>query len=374
MTLHATVEFARKALIAIALGFVGIIILFFLFRLGAFIKDTFFPAAALPANAKFGTLTALEFPKSTINKSLTYRINTVSGQLPQLPDRLNVYKIKQSQPNLLNLDKAKEKATRLDFTDDHSRVLPETALDDINYEWQEVTGIRRKIRFNTVTFDFTLTSNYLSSLTVLNAKDLSDEEHALNTALSFLASINQSPPDVDKTKTTTELYAIKDGALVASSSLSKAHVIRVDLHQKDVSYELNTGIPLSSGGTKKIKTTLPILYPHPPYSTMNFWIASGQSAQQVVMANYIYKEPDVSKDIEATYPIKTPAVAMEELKNGKAYIATYFGSQDEIAINKIYLAYFLGESAQQYLMPIIVFEGDDGFFAYVSAVRPEWIE
>ena len=374
MTLHKTVEFARKSLLGILLGGVAIILLILLFRLGVLIKDTLFPAKALPANHLFGTLPALGFPKNVTDTPFTYNVNTVSGGLPQFPDRLNIYPIKQPQPNLLNLNKAKSKVLSLDFKDENSKLVPETALDNINYEWQENAGLRRKITFNTVTFDFKLQSNYLSSLTILGAKELSDEEHAINTALSFLTSIDQLPKDVDKEKSTIQLLSIIDSALSPTTSLSKSQVIKVDLHQKDVAYDLNTGIPQSSGGFKVIKMSLPILYPNPPGSTMSFWIASGQSLPQVVAAKYVYKTADIKPGSEATYPVKTAAAAFEELKNGKAYIAAYFGTQNEIAINKIYLAYYLSESSQEYLMPIIVFEGENGFFAYVSAVKDEWVK
>ena len=42
-------------------------------------------------------------------------------------------------------------------------------------------------------------------------------------------------------------------------------------------------------------------------------------------------------------------------------------------IKKIYLAYYLSEQRQNYLMPIVIFEGNNNFYAYVQAVQDEWI-
>lgn len=373
MSLHKTIEFTRKFLIGILLGVAAVFIFILIFRLGIIVKNLLFPPKITPANHLYGTLPKITFPQSTTNTKFTYTINTVSGELPKFPDRLNVYPIKQQEPSFLNLDKVKKKTQKLDFTTD-GRLVPETVLDEVTYEWKEDTGIRRSIIFNTVTFDFTLKSSFLSSLTVINAKELSNEKSAKKTVTSFLNLINQMPDDIDLNKTYIQFLSIKNDALVPAASLSNTQVIRVDLHQKNIAYDLNTGIPLTSGGFKKTKISLPILYPNPPYSTMSFWIASGQSRPEVVAANFKYKSIDFDQNIESTYAIKTATEAFEELKNGKAYIASYNGSQNEININKVYLGYYLDESSEEYLQPIVVFEGEDGFTAYVFAVKDEWVE
>lgn len=372
MTLHNTVTFARKALIGVLLGAALIIFLVVLFKLSIYVKNIFFPPKPQATSINFGTLPLLAFPKNITSIPLTYTINTVSGELPKFPDRLNIYPLKQPAPNLLNLNKAKAKVDSLGFKDDNNKLLPETDLENSNYAWQEISGLRKKIIFNTVTFDFSLSSSYKSSLTVLNAENLSTKEHAITTALSFLNVINQIPQDLDQEKSTTQLLAIIDGQLTPTTSLSKAQVIKVDLHQKDVAYDLNTGIPEATGGYKKIPLILPILYPNPPGSTMSFWIASGQTKAEVVAADYVHQAVDINPSIEATYPIKTAAYAFDDLKKGKGYIAAYNGSKKSVNITKVYLAYYIGKTPQKYLMPIIVFEGENGFIAYISAVSEEW--
>lgn len=120
--------------------------------------------------------------------------------------------------------------------------------------------------------------------------------------------------------------------------------------------------------------TIPVLYSHPPYSTMNFWVASGEQSLEVVEANFSHKTPIFSNEDTATYYIKTSREAFDELKNSKAYIASYAGSKTNVVINNIYLAYYLDETTQEYLMPIIVFEGDNGFSAYISAIKTESVK
>jgi hypothetical protein len=112
---------------------------------------------------------------------------------------------------------------------------------------------------------------------------------------------------------------------------------------------------------------IPVLYPHPPYSTMSFWIASGQNSQEVDAASFVHRE--ILTDSHATYPIKTAQEAFDALKAGDGYITSYQGADTNILISNVYLGYYLGEENQGYLMPIIVFEGQNNFFAYVSAIK-----
>lgn len=361
--------------IGAGIGIGVIVILVFIFQGGVLLKNILYPPKTLPPDQRFGALPSIQFPKSEITDNFTYNINTVSGTLPLFPDRINVYSLIHPSPNLLNLDKAKEKAATLKFSDQSGKTLPEVSLGNGNYEWQEQTGINRKLKMDIVTFDFSLSSDYLSSLTVLGASNLSDENNAIQTVHEFLNSIQLLPDDIDLTKTQNDqkdikyntypqLYAIRNGTLVPTTSLSNAKVIRVDLYQKDLEYDLDTG----RRGDAKIKMKLPVLYPYPPYSTMSFWVASGQSTAEVDSLEFVHRAISTT-DSPATYPLKTAEDAFEEVKRGDAYIPSYLGLDKEILISNVFLAYYLAGENQDYLMPIIVFEGQKNFFAYVSAIK-----
>ncbi len=374
MSLHKATEMIKKLGIGAGIGIGLIIVVVLIFRISVMFKNIVAPPKITPPNQKYGVLSSLQFPQSEINDNFTYSINTISGTLPQFPDRLNIYPLVKDSPNLLNLDKAKAKAETLRFADQQGKVVPEISLGNGKYEWNEPIGINRKLQFDIVTFDFIISSSYLSSLTVLGAENLSDENNAIQTVQDFLSSIELLPTDIDLTKTQNpskdityntypQLFAIRSGTLIPTTSLSSAKVIRVDLYQKDLEYNLDTG----KKGAAKVKLKLPVLYPHPPYSSMSFWIASGQNNAEVDASSFVHRY--ISTDSPGTYPIKTVQAAFDELKNGDAYIPSYVGTDKEILINNVYLAYYLGGENQDYLMPIIVFEGQNNFIAYVSAIK-----
>ncbi|MCL5432856.1 MAG: hypothetical protein M1524_01950, partial [Patescibacteria group bacterium] len=75
----------------------------------------------------------------------------------------------------------------------------------------------------------------------------------------------------------------------------------------------------------------------------------------------------------ATYPIKTADESFSDLQRGDAYIVSYDGTDPNIKIKNVYLGYYLGDTEQDYLMPIVVFEGNDNFVAFISAIKNEWL-
>ncbi len=386
MTLHDTTEFSKKAGIAISIGLGVILIIVIFVKIGKFINTALNPPRIAQPNEAFGKIPPIEFGKSTVKGEFTYSLNTVNGSLPDnFPDRLVVYQMIVPQPNLLNLDNAKKIIANLGITDQLGNPLPEIPRGGPNYEWDEQNGFQRKIIFNIINDSFTMSSTYLTSLTVLNAQFLGDQNVAVSTVQDFLGNLGTFPtdidldltqnpnPDIDYT-TTPQLFSILSGQLNPTTSLSNTQIIRVDLYQKEVDYSLTAGLNQDLSHFNNFDEKMPIMYPHPPYSTMNFLIGSGDNSPAVVSAMYNHQVANLQPDKQATYPIKTAQAAFDDLKKGNGYIAAYNGSDSQILISKVYLAYFIGESQQDYLEPIVVFEGQNGFFAYVPAVTNEALQ
>lgn len=380
MTLHDTAILVKKAGIGSIVGIISILVIVILVRVSITVWESLHPQKKYPPTQAFGPLPPLKFPPSVVSNNFTYTLHTLSGDLPTtFPDRLSVFPILQSAPNFLNLDIVKRKVGSLSFVTELGEEIPENKLNDPYYEWYEPGGFKRHIIFNINSFDFKMTSNYLASLGVLSGRFITNEQDAISVTRSFLRSAGPMPDDVDLEKTSTKdnpvpyvtyprLYSIQSGSegniLVPAAKLSQTHVIRVDLYQKDVEYDLDTGVREG----KKLKLKLPILYPQPPFSTMSFWVASGPDGAMVTQAFFTHKDINFN-NADSTYGIKTVEEVFAELKDGKAYIAAYGGGNDNnIIITDVYLAYYLAEDSEGYLMPIYVFEGKKGFFGYISAL------
>lgn len=315
--------------------------------MGSFIKNTFFPTPAPPPTVAFGKLPKIVFPHTVTDITFAFSVDTVTGSLPVFPDRATVFKTVMKDSSLFDLDRAREKVASLGFSfDGYGDIASESALSPILYEWKNNDELGKKITMNIITNNFVLTSNYLTDNDVLNPPSFPTESDAAGRARQSLTAMSLLPTDLDDSKTRTELLQISNGGLIPASSISTANIVRVDLFQKDLD-------------------KLGVVYAHPPYSSMNFLIGGNDYLGDIVQSSFIHQE--VGKET-ATYPIKTATQAFDELQQGKAYVATYYGTDKTMPIRKMYLAYFISEDNQDYIQPVIVFEGKDGFIAYIPAI------
>lgn len=311
-------------------------------KIGIAIKQKLYPAPVPPPTVSFGKLEVIKFPANVTKKPLKYTLDTISSTFPVLPDRLKVYKITPNIVSFLSLEKAQSKVSKLDFGSQKSLISENT------YQWIDRKQLIRKISFNILSSDFIYSTSFITDPTIRSI-NLSQTE-AINIAKTFLEDMSSFPDDIDLTKTKTSLHTIKNYTIVPSESISKAQIIKVDFFQKDVD-------------------KLPIYYPTLS-STINLLIGDRENNPQVVEALYTHK--DISTEF-ATYPIKTASEAFLELKRGKAYISSFNEKETNVFIKNMFLGYYLGKDEQKYLIPIIIFEGDNDFFAYISAVKDEWV-
>lgn len=349
LSLHKVTEEIRVLLkwAGIILG--GFLLLFFLIRIGTSIKEYFFPTPLPSPTVSFGKLPHIAFPKNATDKQLTYTINTLTETLPDFTDRMPVYKTVTPQPNLLALKRARDKVSKAGFTQE------DFALSTTRYQWSDPNSpISRRILLNILTYNFDFTSDYLIDPKSLQNQKLPSENRAIEIAKSLFSAISFIPQDIDDTKTTTTLLSITDGGIIGrATSFSKANMIRVDFFQRDIN-------------------GFPMYYPHPPQSIINAFVVSDQRDKEITQAHFFHQE--IIDDSSTTYPIKTANEAFEQLKKGNAYIASYFGGDEKINITNVFLGYYAPDKESKYILPIIVFEGNNGFYGYVLAIKDEWIE
>lgn len=318
----------------------------FLFLIGtrflAFIKDALTPPP--PPQASFGKLPGVSFPKQQ-KENIIYSLNTLSGFLPNFSDRAKVYKINANPPTLLALDKTREKASKIGFTIDETRIA-----EDV-YQWtNQDSSLQRRLTINIFSSDFTLSGAYLVAPNLQTLSSVEEKNNAIEIAQSFLKNMSLFTDDLDSQKTKATLYSIGKGILVPTSKFSDAKIVRVDFFQKDIE-------------------KMPIYYEKGIGSTINFLVGKENNGLKIVDAHYFHK--NISQE-SSTYAIKSASLAFSELKDGKGYIASKDPNVVEVTIKKVSLGYYVGEAAQDFLMPIVIFEGDNDFVAYVSAIKDEW--
>ena len=327
----------------IALGI--LIILVVILRILLMVKEIISPTPPPAPTLTFGKLPSTYFPES-IEKNFTYEVDTISGELPNLYPTAKVYKMEQQEPDILAVQKASEKVSRLGF-----KSRPQQ-ISDFVYLWNDSSIPAKNLILNTKLSEFNLTSSFLEHEDLLSGKNFTNQNEPISEAKSFLKTLKFYPDDLDDEKTQVEFSILDNGKITPSTRVVSSNLATVYFFQKDIK-------------------EIPIVYPQGKKSSMKLVIGSGRLFGQVLDAKFTHQK---ILDESSTYPIKTTTVAFDELKNGNAYIVSHNGTDNKILIKKVYLAMYSEGRIQKFLTPVIVFEGNNDFMAYVPAITNEWID
>jgi hypothetical protein len=316
----------------------GIILLIYIFvQGGTLFRNLFFPKPPPVPQQAFGKLPHIKFP-SLGTPGIVFTVNTVNGQLPILADRVNVYQLVKQEPNLLALQTAKNTVDSANFVDNQTKVT------DTIYQWTHpVTGAI--LRYDIVSRNFSISSNYLSNPALASNGLMPAEDEIKSNVSGFLQTMSANSESLDKEKTKVEYLEEKSGGLVAAENLARAKYARVTFVQKDVDQ-------------------IPIVYDIPGESILTFIVAYPTSSFQILDGKFYNHEPDSTK--KSDYPIKSAEMALEDLKNGNAYMINPLNLTN-VDITNVELRYYLNQTSTEYLLPVVVFTGIN-FTAYVEAI------
>lgn len=323
-----------------------ILVLYILIAGGTLMRDIFFPKPPPPPAQALGKLPHISFPiqENPAGLGIQYTVNTVDGQLPVLPDRVNVYKLIQPEPNLLALENAQRTLTSLDFVEN------QTKLTDTLYRWtQSRTGII--IEYDIVTKNFSITSSYLTNPFLVASNLLPDEKRVISDMTGYLQSMGANRENIDMESAVVEYLESKNGILAPAENLGNARYVRITLRQSDVD-------------------EIPIIYDTPSSSILSF-VASYPSSRFQILEGEFYNHV-VNEEEKSDYPLKTAAQAFEDLQNGNAYVINP-QNLSNVDITNVELRYYLSKVNNGFLLPVIVFTGIN-FTAYVEAIPPTSFE
>lgn len=315
-------------------------------NVGISVYKKLFPAPPPAPTVKYGKLSKIPFPQNGITAKLTYTLETADGSLPtNIPTQAKIYFMPKTSANLLSLDAAKSKAEALGFTSNEQQV------SETIYRFKS-PNFPSTFQMNIISETFSVSYDLAADKSPLDYRPPVAEVAATNFK-SFLTEANMLPGDLSGT-ITHDFLKINNGQLVSAMSLSEANFVKVNLFRKN--YD---DLPAMTGNPNQA----------------NVWaIVSGANneGQKIIASEYHYHAVDETQF--STYPIKTPSEAFTELQNGQGFIASLGLNKDgdNLKIRHIYLAYFDPDTITEYYQPIYVFEGDNGFIAYLPAVTSDY--
>lgn len=347
-TLTETALATKKIIKALGIVLAGILI----FKFGLFIFNTYLkvvkPAPPPPATVSFGKLPALIFPEK-LHPELTLRLETPSGGTPDLGDKATVYLMPTFRSNFMALDQAKETVKKMNFVNTPKEIT------ERRYRWESEDFLPSILEMDIINGSFSLKRNWQADPTILSDKQLPGKEQTEAEAKNFLRQIGLLSEELSQARVEVTYLTFSSGQYQKAISLSEADFVQADLFRADI--EGNKVLTQDPGkGVVKI-----------------IFSGSREAEKRIVQAEYNYFPVDLEQS--GTYPIKTASQAWRELQTRQGFIASIGeNSGGVVAIRRIYLAYYDGETSNGFLLPIIVFEGDNGFYGYVQAVNNEWLE
>ncbi len=323
-------------------GIIALIIGRILFGIGKSVYLTLFPPAPPEPTVAFDKLPSLPFPEEKAREKISYRLETTEGGLPTLPIQVKVYFMPQLSANLLALETAQQKAASLGFAGTQEGVSQTT------YQFNSAKT-PASLEMNIATGAFSISYNLAQDSSPLERRPPAPEVATSNTK-SVLSSANLLPEDLAG-PTTHQFFRVEAGALKETISLSEANLIKINLFR--TSYD-----------------DLPSLTQNPTQANVWFMVTGATNKEKQIISGEYHYFP-VDPDQNSTYPIKTAQQAMDELSAGGGFIASS-GSTQEQVIREVYLAYYDPGEQVEFFQPVVVFEGDDDFVAYVPAVTTDY--
>lgn len=347
-TLTETAKTARQA-IKVGGLLVGVV-LFIKFSL--FVYNTYLkvanPPPPIPPTVEFGKLPSIKFPEK-LHPELTLRLETPTGGTPNLGDRATVYLMPTFRSHFGALDEANATAKKMGFRKTAKEIT------ERRYRWESDDFLPSTLEMDIINGSFRMQRNWQADPTILSDKQLPGKEQTSVETKSFLRQAGLITDELEAAKLEVSYLSFSAGQYIKAVSLSEADFVQVDLFRSDIEeHQVLTEEP-EKGVVRLI------------------FSGSRESEKRVVLAEYNYFPVDI--DQLATYPIKSASQAWRELQTRQGYIASIGeNTGGVVAIRRIYLGYFDAEVSLGFLMPVIVFEGDNGFYGYVQAITNEWLQ
>lgn len=329
------------------------------------------PKPVIPATVGFGKLSKPNF--RSVKLAGTYpqiELDNTTGELPSMPNKIEVYAMVEPKSTYLSLDRAKDLSKRLEFT-----VAPQTISSSI-YFWEENN---RTLKMNVYTQNFVLDTD-LSKL-VIPVGELPQESEIKSLVKTILTGKGLLDNGYAEGDTTIILATVDNGEIVRTKTPSDSSLALVNFYRT-----------LKDPQDKTDKEYPPLLPPDPQLGNIQTMVYT--SGNGVEPLRIVYNDWEIDKKTAETYPLKNVSAAWQELAGGTAIISSVVNkastsltpetdiSLDKVYIRNIYLAYFDDEDLQKYLQPIYVFEGEGkdsqgesySFTAYDHAVDTAWVE
>lgn len=362
-TLTETAYYTRKGIKL--LGFAAVALIVLKVSLGIFLSIwlAIFPPAPPPPTVAFGRLPKVKFPITPIassSASYTYYLEIVEGTLPVAGKTLKVYFIPKPTPTFGAFGKMRFQANRLGFFGEPKKVPGKADV----WAFDDTVNPLRHLEYDDTIGNFRVFYDYNYDLNLFAQKSFTNQAAILNEATAFFTNLGLLTSDLSLGNQDMVYFKLDIDRLETTSSLAEADAVAVSFNKAPV-------VSYKNIETKEVNDSYPIISADWKQGLVSVLFSGNTDPiKKVLEAKYYYTYVDFEN--WATYPTISLAAAYEDLKQGKAYVASLpVRNSKEISIRKVYLGYFDSGESQSYLQPVAVFSDEKGFVAYVPVISPD---
>ncbi|MCR4324498.1 MAG: hypothetical protein NUV69_02330 [Candidatus Curtissbacteria bacterium] len=339
-SLTQTAIFSHKAFRWALLTVAVIVSLIVLFMIGMSLKNSFFPSAPLPGTVSFGKIPRMDLTLGIApTPGTTYQLENISGDLPALSPFFKVFAIAMPEPSFGAQQRIISSALGIGF----GQTPQDTGTSLIFRDDEDPSKI---LTVDILSGNFTFDSGFMNDPKLSSSRS-KDAAFAIAEASSFFGRWGISLEDYPEELAQTRMLRIENGVLVDANSLSQSNVVEVTFRPG----------PIDNAPVILLREN------DAPLVALVF-------DDEVVRAKV--NIVPVQKYKFATYPLKGTARAFEELKAGKAAFSKAHAGK--ISILDVSIGYVVSQNSRDFLQPVYIFGGVDGFAAYVPAVSSEWLK
>ena len=404
--------FWTKRFGVVILGFLGVL---FIIILLIFIPKTTKPPERYITPTCSCTDTADEFLQNILtipslellpNSNPAYVVQTVSGTLEYGVQAVNMYKYTNLGQSVDSQAQAKILAKKLGFEPDNI-----VRRGTTEYVWYD-SITKRSLSVTAKDLNFTLTTEASKIREIRKDSDLPSRNEAISIAINTLRGLGK----LDQAYTESQPLAYEidinpDGSYSQADSSGNAELIRVDFYRKvpmisirkdyvnadsmiraltreDLTYEIDTTV-VDDKRIEVYNFSRLVTYQNPNKSNISVYIGPKNPDTQILSNVYQidFKTWDLEQESCGTYPLISPAIAEEKIKNGEGSIVFLNYADDEVqeyspqdvktfTITDVTLTYYEGLTEQLYLQPVYLYSGTAelansdrvDFFIYYPAI------
>ena len=333
-----------------------VLIMYFVikFLIGLFIALNTKPIPLPLPDIRFNKLPAPTFTTTTVSTSssgLKFTLENVDGHPPETTPSAKVYVMPKKLPSILSEERAKKMATKLGFTNE-----PEINTPTL-YHFTYPSDPLWSLDIDITNLNFKLKYDYQKNLPVINLEGGLRTEDALSYTKNYIQNNGLFDGSIigGKASFNTFIFDPVFKTFSPATSISTTNAVRINFLRNDIDL-------------------LKVLPPAFDQSYNYALYVSTTSPSRILELNYTFWP--IAFDDFGTYPLRSGTTAWHDLIDGYAYVVKIGNNTPDrsIVIRNIYLAYYDSDEPQQYIQPIFVFEGDNGFVAYLPAIDSEQLE